>query len=167
LFLNRLVAAATGLSICAVLLTGVVQSQEMSNLDRGRAEDMLRVVAGDVRKHYYDPKFHGVDWDAVVARAKQQIDKAPSMDMAVSYIAAALDSLRDSHTIFYPPGRLRVYDFGWQYQMIGDRCFFTHIHPKSDAEAKGIRPGDEILTIDGIIPDRNTLWKLDYILVLG
>src|SRR5947209_2332555 len=34
------------------------QQQQISNLDRGRAQDMLRTIATEVRKHYYDPKFH-------------------------------------------------------------------------------------------------------------
>jgi len=87
------------------------QSQpQISSLDRGRAQDMLQVVAGDVRKHYYDPKFHGLDWDAKVAEAKQKIDRAPSMNMALSEIAAALDALNDSHTFFLPPQHMNRFD---------------------------------------------------------
>jgi carboxyl-terminal processing protease len=154
---------AVRFAACTAMLAGLIQSQEISKLDRGRAQDMLQVVASDIRKHYYDPKFHGVDWDARVAKAKEEIDKATSMDMAISYIAAAMDSLHDSHTIFYPPGRLHSYDFGWRYQMIGDRCYVTQVRPNSDADAKKVRPGDEILTVNGFLPDRNSLWKMQYV----
>jgi len=77
--------------------------QQISKLDRGRAEDMLHTVSDDVRKHYYDPKFHGLDWDAKLAEAKQQIKEAKSFNMAMSHIAAMLDALNDSHTFFLPP----------------------------------------------------------------
>jgi C-terminal processing protease CtpA/Prc len=125
---------------------------------------MLQVIAGDVRKHYYDPKYHGVDWDAVVNKARGEIDKATSMNMAISYIAAAMDSLNDSHTNFFPPERAHRYYYGWRYQMFGDRCYITQVRPGTDADRKGIKPGQEILTINGFLPDRKNLWKMDYIL---
>ena len=86
--------------VTAILLGGKSwpQQQQMSSLDRGRALAMLQVISGDVRKHYYDPKFHGVDFDSKVAEARQQIEKATSFNMAMSHIAAALDNLNDSHT---------------------------------------------------------------------
>jgi len=44
-----------------------------------------------VRKQYYDPKFHGVNWDERLEEAKQQIEEERSVSMALSHIAAALD----------------------------------------------------------------------------
>ncbi len=149
---------------CFAALASLTKAQEMTNLERGQAQDMLQVAANDVRKHYYDPNLHGVDWDATIVKAKQQIDKATSMNMAISYIAAAMDSLHDSHTNFFPPERRHRYYYGWQYQMIGDRCYITRIRPNTDADKKGVKPGDEVLTINGSLTDRNTLWKMEYIL---
>lgn len=83
--------------------------------------------------------------------------------MAMSHIAAALDSLNDSHTFFLPPQHAYLHDFGWQYQMIGERCSVTRVRPKSDAETKGVKPGDEVPTINGFTPTRQTLWKLQYV----
>ena len=40
---------------------------------------MLRDVAADVKKYYYDPKLHGIDWDAKLRQAQEKIDKADSM----------------------------------------------------------------------------------------
>jgi len=120
------------------------------------------VVAGDVEKHYYDPHLLANDWDAKIAEAKQKIEKAKSFNMALAEIAALLDSLNDSHTFFVPPQHSNRYDYGWQYQMIGEQCFVTRVRPKSDAEAKGVKPGDEILTLDGYRPTRDNLWKMKY-----
>lgn len=149
--------------LCLVLPPVHARAQQMTSLERGQALDMLHVVANDVRKHYYDPKFHGLDWDATIAKAQQKIETASSMNMAISYIAEAVDRLNDSHTNFFPPERMHRYYYGWRYQMIGDRCYVTQIRPKTDADIKGVKPGDEILTINGFIPDRKTLWKMDYI----
>ncbi len=63
-----------GLFLILALSSLVASSQEISKLDRGRAQDILHGAAEDVRKHYYDPKFHGLDWDAKVAEAKTKID---------------------------------------------------------------------------------------------
>jgi hypothetical protein len=79
------------------------QPQPMTNIERDRALEILQLVGNDVKKHYYDPKFHGIDWDAQVAQAKVKIEKETSFNMAMSHIAATLDSLHDSHTFLIPP----------------------------------------------------------------
>ena len=98
-------------------------SQKFGSFEREQAQGMLRDVASDVKKHYYDPTFHGVDWDAKVRETKDAIDKADSMSMAIADVAAVLDGLHDSHTFFQPPGRTYAYDYGFEMQMIGDRCY--------------------------------------------
>ena len=156
------------LAVClfVVVLSNSARPQQqppMSGLDRGRAQDMLVVIANDVKKHYYDPKFHGIDFNAKVTEAKQKIDKETSFNMAMSHIAAALDSLDDSHTFFLPPQHAYKHAYGMQYQMVGDKCFVTQVRPKSDAEAKGVKAGDQILTIFGTPVDRYDLWKLQFV----
>jgi carboxyl-terminal processing protease len=150
-------------SVVMLLAAQGWSQQRISALDRDRAEGMLQVVANDVRKHYYDPKLHGLDWDVKVADAKAKIEKATSMNMALSHIAAMLDTLNDSHTFFLPPEHSNRYEYGWQYQMVGEHCFVTRVRPKSDAEAKGLKPGDELLTLNGYTPTRDTLWKMQYV----
>jgi carboxyl-terminal processing protease len=151
------------LAIFALLAaTGSPQQQQMSSLERSRALDILHVISGDVKKHYYDPKFHGVDIDAKVAEAKQQIEKVNSFNMAMSHVAAVLDTLNDSHTFFLPPQHAYRHSLGIQYQIVGNRCFVTQVRPKSDAETKGVKPGDEILSINGFAVTRDDLWKMQY-----
>lgn len=103
--LIRATAHAARLLVVLALLSapGWPQQQQMSSLERGRALEILQVVSADLKKHYYDPKFHGVDLDAKLAEAKQQIEKVNSFNMAMSHVAAVLDSLNDSHTFFIPP----------------------------------------------------------------
>jgi len=152
--------------VLAVLLisTGAAWSQQqMSSYERGRATDMLQQIANDVKKHYYDPKFHGVDFDARVSEAKKGIENSKSFSMAMSHIAAALDMLDDSHTFFVPPQHAYRHSYNMQYQMIGSRCFVTQVRPGSDAAAKGVKPGDEILAINGHPVDRDVFWKIQYL----
>lgn len=151
--------------IVAVLFTASIsaQQQAMSNFDRERMLTMLQVIGNDVRKHYYDPKFHGLNWDARLESAKQQIEKERSLSMALSHIAAALDSLNDSHTFFLPPQHVGRTSYGFQYQMIGDHCFITHVRPQSDADVKGVKAGDELLALNGYGVTRENLWKMEYV----
>jgi len=154
LFINKVLIKTLGLIPVVGLLALPGWSEHFSSLDREQAQVMLQNVASDIRKYYYDPKLHGVDWDAQVAKAKEKIAKATSMGEATLEIAAALEALDDSHTYFIPPHDPIAEDYGWQFQMIGARCYVTHVRPKSDAEAKGLQPGDEVLTINGFTPTR-------------
>ena len=101
-------------------------------------------MAGDVRKYYYDPKLHGLDWDTKVEEAKEKISRVDSWNMAILEVAALLETLDDSHTFFAPPQDPMSQEYGWRFQMIGNRCYVTHVRPKSDAESKGLKPGDEV-----------------------
>jgi len=157
------IGSFTRLAIIFILVVSAWPQQQMSSLDRGRALDILKVVSGEVKKHYYDPKFHGVDLDAKVAEARDKIEKATSFNMAVSHIAAALDTLNDSHTFLLPPQHAYRHSYGMQYQMVGDRCYITQVRPKSDAEARGVKPGDQILTINGYELTKDNLWKIQYV----
>jgi C-terminal processing protease CtpA/Prc len=37
------------------------------------------------------------------------------------------------------------------------------VRPGSDAEKKGLKPGDQILTVNGFTPTRSNLWKMNFI----
>ncbi|MBD0326967.1 MAG: hypothetical protein ICV68_11075, partial [Pyrinomonadaceae bacterium] len=41
-------------------------------------------------------------------------------------------------------------------------CYVVAVKPKSDAEAQGLKPGDEVVSIDGFKPTRQNLWKINY-----
>lgn len=148
--------------VASIVLSAPAQTPTISDFDRQRAQLMLKVVSDEVRKHYYDPKFHGVDLDKEFAEAKQRIENVNTMNMALSNIANFLDSLDDSHTFFLPPSHPIRLDYGWQYQMVGERCFVTQVRANSDAASKGVKRGDQVLTINGIAPTRETAWKLQY-----
>jgi carboxyl-terminal processing protease len=47
-------------------------------------------------------------------------------------------------------------------QAIGDKCYVVAVKPGSDAEAKGIKPGDLVVSVDGFKPTRKELWKMEY-----
>ena len=124
---------------------------------------MLHNIADEVKKQYYDPKLHGIDWDAKIRESKEKIDKADSLNRGLSQIAATLDSLNDTHTFFLPSPRPYRHDYGFRMQMIGDHCYVVRVRPGSDAEKKGVKPGDEILALNNSAPAREYFWKMEYV----
>ncbi len=165
-FTSRACADVSRAAFLCVLVCCLAQfswPQEITPKERDQAQAMLKDVADDVKKNYYDPKLHGVDWDTKVREAKEKIDKADSLNRALSDIAAVLDSLNDSHTSFLPPPRPYKHDYGFQMQMIGDHCYVIRVRPGSDAESKGLKTGDEILTVNGYTPTRDDFGRMVYI----
>lgn len=130
--------------------------------ERGRHKDMLNIIKSDVKKYYYDPNFRGIDIEARFKTAEERIKKANSIGEMSAIIAQVLVDFNDSHLRFFPPGKANKSEFGWQIQMIGDKCFVVRVQPKSDAEAKGLKPGDEIYSLEGFEPTRENLWKMNY-----
>ena len=139
-----------------------LRPQSLSN-DRGRARDMLKVLKDDIQKHYYDPTFHGMDLNAHFEAGDKQLQEANSLGHTFAIVAQVLTDFDDSHTFFDPPRRNYRVDYGWQMQMVGDRCYVVAVKPGSDAESKGLKAGDEVQSIDGFHPARGDLWKLKYL----
>jgi carboxyl-terminal processing protease len=156
----------TAAQLLVVLLVPSVfataQAKDMSNGERNQVLSMLSQISSDIPRHYYDPKLHGVDWPAKVSQAREQIKQEKSLNMAMAHVAAALDSLDDSHTFLIPPRRPCTLDHGWTIQMIGDRCFVTRVRPSGDADVHGVKPGDQLLAINGYRIGRGNLHKIEY-----
>jgi C-terminal processing protease CtpA/Prc len=156
--LSTLVLSATALT--AALPVG---GQSPISFDRSRGTAMLRSIKSDIQKHYYDPAFHGVDIEARFKAAEEKIQTATSTGQIFAIIAQALIDLHDSHTFFLPPSRTNRVEYGWVMHMVGDKCYVVAVKPGSDAESKGLKPGDEVLTIGGYPTARDVLWEIKYL----
>ena len=142
---------------------GQQEQPKIAKFERDEVRQMLNTISDDVKKHYYDPKLHGIDWGASIKNFQQRIDNAASLNRGLSEVAAALDILNDSHTFFLPPPRPYIHDYGWRIQMIGQKCYVTGVRPGTDAEEKGVKRGDEVVAIYGIAPARDNLWKMNFV----
>lgn len=143
--------------------TPAVLSQSLSSQDREHGVIMLRTVRDDIRKNYYDPNFHGIELDARTKLAEERIKQAKSNAEVFGVIAQVMLDFNDSHTIFLPPQRTARVEYGWQMQTFGENCYVIAVKPKSDAEAKGVKPGDLVCKLDGITPNRANLWIYNYL----
>ena len=147
--------------IAGTVFTAVGQ-QAPTSFDRERGHVMLRAIKDDLKKNYYDPAYHGIDLETRFKAADEKIKEATSVNQIFGIIAQALIDLDDSHTFFLPPGRASKTEYGWRMKIVGAKCYVSAVQPGSDAEAKGLKEGDEIYAIDGFGPTRENLWKLEY-----
>jgi C-terminal processing protease CtpA/Prc len=148
------------LSIC---FTTQTDGQTISSRDREVGRVMLQRIKDEIKKNYFDPSFRGINLDEQFKAADERIGQATSNGQIFGIIAKAMLSLNDSHTFFIPPQRAARIDYGWRTQMIGDKCYITAVKPGTDAEAKGLKPGDILHVIDGYSPTRENFWLLTYL----
>ncbi len=148
----------------------VLTSQEEAGKDNLRVFDE---VWSRVRDSFYDPKFAGLDWQAVGARYRQQAG-APEVDLA-ALINRMLGELGVSHTGYYTPEETAYYDLadifsgglrndiakhfaggqvaypgiGVLTRKIGEARFVSGVLDGHPAAAAGIAVGDELVAADG------------------
>lgn len=154
------------LVLISALLAGscvrLVAQDKFDSLRREQARKMLRDVYEGIKKNYYDTKFHGMDIEARYKEEDERIRGASSMGQSLTIIAGFLEPLNDSHTYFFAPPRPFYIEHGFRVTMVGDACFITEVRPGTDAAGK-IKPGDQVLSLEGYTPTREDLWKIEYI----
>lgn len=162
--LKRSLAAALLFAACLAALAVPARAQAKADVerDRNRGRVMLALVRDYIRDYYYDPKFHGMDLETRVRAADARIMEAQSLSQVLGIIAQMVSELNDSHTFFVPPPRPVDVDYGWKMQAVGDAVYVVAVKPGSDAEAQGLKPGDEVVSVDGFRPTRPVLWKMEY-----
>jgi C-terminal processing protease CtpA/Prc len=124
---------------------------------------MLHNIKDSIRKDYYDPNFHGVNVEEIFKTADEKISQAISNGQIFGIIAQAVLSLNDTHTFFLPPRHSLRVSYDWQIQMIGDHCYIIAVKPGTDAQAKGLKPGDILHVIDGYKITRENFWLIGYL----
>lgn len=148
--------------VLMLLIAGSSSAQGLGPFERDSAIDMLKAIKSELNKNYYDPNFHGMKVDERFRVAEEELKMAQTRDQLMISVAQVLLELNDSHTFFVPPIRAARVRYGWRMRMMGDTCYVTAVNPKSDAAAKGLKEGDALLAIDGVRPNSDILWKMNY-----
>jgi C-terminal processing protease CtpA/Prc len=154
------IAGAAAL-LAALPGASLFSQQKMDSVNLFRAQGMLRDAYQDVKKYYYDPKYHGVDIDSLYRDYNSRMQNAASLSQAFSLIASYLDALHDTHTFFSPPARPYRLDPGYRLQMYGENCFITRVRPGTDAQSK-VHPGDQVLGYNNYAVSRSAFWQMNY-----
>ncbi len=154
---------ATLLTLSVILCPPQALGQTLSKNDREAGRIMLRNIRDSLKKNYYDPEFHGVNIDETFKAAEEKINEATSNGQVFGIIEKALLSLNDTHTFFLPPPHALKISYDWKIQMLGDHCYVEAVKPGTDAEAKGLKPGDLLHVVDGFKLTRENFWLFNYL----
>ena len=156
---NRFVSAAL---MVAAMFVSTAFSQGFDSIEKGRMKGILKIVKNEIKKNYYDPNFHGIDIEARFKTAEEKLSAATSTTQSLGIIAQAVIDFNDSHLFLIPPSTGWKVDYGWRSTFFGDKCIITDVKPGSDADAKGIKRGDELIAIGGFRVNRKEMWKVNY-----
>lgn len=116
-------------------------------------------VWNEVRRGYYDPRLHGVDWDAARAGFRPQALAASGEHELYRTINAMLDLLDDGHAAASPPAAVRRQDARYARRAVMGMTLMRgdgpevwtveRVRPGSPAQAAGVRLGWTLTSIDG------------------
>lgn len=121
---------------------------------------------GIVRKNFYDPAFHGKDWDAVKKLYRPEAEKARTPREIHGVINRMLGELKASHCVLMEgdvyrdniapefSGRPTVRP-GLELAEFGGRHFVSAVYEGGPAERAGLRLGDRVVSVDGTPAERS------------
>jgi carboxyl-terminal processing protease len=107
-----------------------------------------------VRDRYYDPTFHGLDWQAEREKFRPLAAEAQSTAELYNVLRRMLGVLGDAHTRVYAPDERfdwrnpRFISVGIAVREVGGLPVVVSVERGSEAERAGLRAGDILLSID-------------------
>jgi C-terminal processing protease CtpA/Prc len=111
------------------------------------ADRVFDQVATTVAVRYYDRSFHGLNWDAIVARYRPLVENAPTQARRYQLLQEMLARLGDSHTAIFSPDEVDGIEasdagtLGALFVTLGGNRVVLRVAPRSPAERAGLRPG--------------------------
>ena len=119
-----------------------------------------------MKYRFYDPKMHGVDWDAARAKYRPLVDFVGDRQEVLNILNEMIGELNASHTGAAPPprgqggGGVSTSHLGIELEPdnAAGRYRVTHVYEDGPADKDWVRvkAGDYLLAIDG--PDRRRAW---------
>ena len=109
-----------------------------------------------ILERYYDPAFHGVDWQAKRNTFRAAAGRAANSQEFYELLRQMIASLRDAHTRIYSPEEKsdwwnpRFVTVGLTVREIQGVPTVIHVEPNSGAARTDLRAGDVIVSIDNI-----------------
>src|ERR1700752_317348 len=107
-----------------------------------------------IQERYYDPKFHGIDWQAQRITFRPAAARAGKPHEFYYVLREMIASLRDAHTRVYSPDEKldwwnpRFITTGVTVREVEGVPMVIQVEPGSAASRTDIKPGDVIVSID-------------------
>lgn len=158
------ISVIAGGLFCGLFQAPYAQAQQappMNGQARQQVADMLHQAYDEVKKHYYDPKIEGMDWDARYKQYTMRVQNARDLGEGFLDVASFLFGLHDSHTFFVPPRRATRYDPGYRFLLEGNDVYISRLRPGTEAASK-LHVGDKVLALNNMATNRSTLHETMY-----
>ena len=153
-------------TFCALVLVAwfaqptVLASRDDSTLVSTATTEGRLAVFDDVwetiQERYYDPKFHGIDWQAKRNVFRPAAARASGTHEFYEVLRQMIASLRDAHTRVYSPDEKfdwwspRFVTVGLAIRDVEGLPTVIQVEPGSAAARTDIRPGDVITKVDDL-----------------
>jgi carboxyl-terminal processing protease len=125
-----------------------VAAAESSPAQHSNYAQLFDAVWSTVNVHFYDPRFRGVNWNAVGAQYRRKLAGVTNDQQFKSLATHMLDELGTSHLYVEPPNSSKAagVGIGVRFRTIGGETLVSTMDPLSYAHDKGLRPGDHLLS---------------------
>jgi carboxyl-terminal processing protease len=109
-----------------------------------------------IQDRYYDPKFHGIDWQAKRTTFRPAAARAANTQEFYDVLRQMIASLRDAHTRVYSPDEKfdwwspRFVTVGLTIREVERAPTVMQVEPGSEASKTDIKQGDVIVSVDDV-----------------
>jgi carboxyl-terminal processing protease len=127
-----------------------------ARLSRNTRNEIFEKVWREIRDHYYDPRFNGIDWSEVHQRYLPLVDAAKNDQDFYALMSQMTSELHDAHTRFNSPEQWKNFrkqqgvTLGFGVDDVDGRTVVTSVLPGSNAAHAGVEPGMQVLAVDGV-----------------
>jgi carboxyl-terminal processing protease len=117
--------------------------------------EVFETVWKDIRDTYYDPEFHGVNWQEVHDRYQPLVDPLKTDNDFYALLNRMAGELHDAHTRFNSPQawenrqKFQGNATGIQIQEIDGKIVVIYVYPDSAAAHAGVEQGMILTSVDG------------------
>lgn len=119
-------------------------------------EAIFEAVWSEIALNYYDADFGGKDWDAIGEQYRERLQGVEDSEAFDALLTGMLRELGESHFSITPPSfndlmpnAWRGGDSGIGLSIVRGRPIVHRVQPESPAERAGIRPGTELIAVNG------------------
>lgn len=146
-------------------VAGMCAEAPLTPAERQLNVDSFEQVWKTVRDKHWDPNLNGVDWKAVHDELLPKVEKATTMSEARAVMSDMLSRLKQTHFGIVPGDAYKELDQkageksggkddsegdpGLDLRIVEGHALVTFVRPESPAASKGVKPGWEIVRVDG------------------